>query len=64
MTYDRARARRNIDATIERTRAALAEPEPENPIFPGARASLRRTLAEARDAREALADGENPQGWA
>lgn len=64
MTYDRKLARRNIEAAIKRTEAVLAEPRPENPTYPGARASHTRHLAEARDALEALNEGEQPEGWA
>jgi hypothetical protein len=64
MAYNRDLARRNIAVTIKRTEEALAAPAPERPIFPGARASLARALDEARDAQQALNDGECPEGWA
>jgi len=64
MAYDRKLARRNIEAAIERTKAVLATPPSENPTYPGARASHTRHLAEARDALEALNEGDCPEGWA
>lgn len=67
MVYDRTRARRNITASIERTETALAAArarDPKTMIFPGAAASHARHLAEARDALEALNEGDNPEGWA
>jgi hypothetical protein len=63
MAWNRDLARRNVDATIKRTEAILAEPASPNPIFPGARASLARDLAEAREARDALDNGERVEGW-